>query len=319
LVLTNSTDETATFLGRKLAISSVPFVRLDTDTLTETVKLTTHRSRTQIELKRARYFPDTFSSVWLRRPEHLVVGTMPDAAEMAHVRREWFAALEGFLGMIPRDRWINHPINNASASHKLEQLSRARQLGMLVPETIVTQSQMRLLRFFKDNGGQIIIKPMSGGYLQRDKPELDTVIYTNAVSLSDIRNFPKVAACPALFQERIDKARDVRITIIDQDVHAVSLQANESDGTQRLDIRRNRMEDVKYEVIDLPNALRSTLLRYVQSYDLRFAAIDMAITSSGRWIFFEINPNGQWAWLDLTGVTNISGSFVSCFTRCSNS
>jgi len=32
-------------------------------------------------------------------------------------------------------------------------------------------------------------------------------------------------------------------------------------------------------------------------------------------IFFEVNPNGQWAWLDLSGGMNIAASFVKTFSK----
>ncbi|WAL96271.1 hypothetical protein [Streptomyces sp. Je 1-369] len=30
---------------------------------------------------------------------------------------------------------------------------------------------------------------------------------------------------------------------------------------------------------------------------LFFGALDFAVTPEGRWVFFEVNPNGQWHWL----------------------
>ena len=110
---------------------------------------------------------------------------------------------------------------------------------------------------------------------------------------------------------------DVRITIMDRDVHAVGLTASDNNTEQRLDIRRNDMQDVRYTPLQLSQALRMRILKFVASYDLRFAAIDMAIDHDDQWIFFEINANGQWAWLDLVGVSDIAGSFLRSFKRCS--
>ena len=290
---------------------------MDTDALTRLAKLSATARTARLELDDARYSPGDFSHVWLRRPERLFVKDVSDAAETHHMRQEWSAAFEGFLGRIQRDRWINHPADNACASHKLEQVSRAEKYGLLVPETLVTQSREELIHFFELNQGQVIVKPLTGGYLERDNPACDTVIYTNAVSPKDILAFSPFSACPTLFQERIDKTLDVRITVVDDEVHVVSLTAREPDGTQRLDVRRKRMEDVEYDVVDPPKELHARLVDYVRSYNLRFAAIDMAINTDGEWIFFELNPNGQWAWLDLAGVTNISESFIRCFKRCS--
>jgi D-alanine-D-alanine ligase-like ATP-grasp enzyme len=73
------------------------------------------------------------------------------------------------------------------------------------------------------------------------------------------------------------------------------------------------MVDVRYDSIALPDKVRESLLALVRSYDLRFAAIDLAVDRAGRWVFFEVNPNGQWAWLDLAGVCDIAASFVKVF------
>ena len=97
----------------------------------------------------------------------------------------------------------------------------------------------------------------------------------------------------------------MRVTIIGSHVHAISLVAIDS-GAQRLDIRRNNMEDVKYAPVQIPDSIRDQLLSYLRPYRLRFAAVDFVIDSTGQWIFLEVNPNGQWAWLDLAGVADIA-------------
>jgi glutathione synthase/RimK-type ligase-like ATP-grasp enzyme len=107
----------------------------------------------------------------------------------------------------------------------------------------------------------------------------------------------------------------MRITIVDDDLHAVSMTATDDRGEQRLDIRSNEMAGVKYEPIKLPSELEATIRRYVGSYQLRFAAIDMALDKAGKWVFFELNPNGQWAWLDQSGASDIAGSFIKTFQQ----
>jgi hypothetical protein len=111
----------------------------------------------------------------------------------------------------------------------------------------------------------------------------------------------------------IEKTCDVRITVIGQDVHAVELTAKELDGSQRCDIRRNNMDDVTYRTISLPLDVMASIKCLMGQYHLRYAAIDMAIGTDGKWYFFEVNSNGQWAWLDLAGITRMAYSFVKEF------
>ncbi len=71
------------------------------------------------------------------------------------------------------------------------------------------------------------------------------------------------------------------------------------------------MCDVDYAIIDLPSKIKHKLLEICQYYKLRFAAIDLAIDKNNNYIFFEINPNGQWAWLDLLGITDLASILIS--------
>ncbi len=84
------------------------------------------------------------------------------------------------------------------------------------------------------------------------------------------------------------KQRDIRVTVMDNDIHAVSLSGKENGEKQRLDIRRDNMRDVQYELTEMPDDVRRSVIRYHKSYGLRFSAIDMAIDQDGNWILFEI-------------------------------
>jgi glutathione synthase/RimK-type ligase-like ATP-grasp enzyme len=156
---------------------------------------------------------------------------------------------------------------------------------------------------------------MARGYVERPEDQTDTLIYTNRVLEDELDNLNDLQACPTLFQEYIDKHCDVRITVVDSCLCAVELLATDRDGTQRCDIRRNNMEDVAYRCIDLPEDVKFKILKIVEHYKLRFATIDMVIDTAGRWYFLEINPNGQWAWLDITGGMDIASYFVKSFSE----
>ena len=214
---------------------------------------------------------------------------------------------------ISSQRWINHPSSNAAASYKSEQLSRALKMGLCVPETLITRQPNALREFWGHCRGKVIAKPLIGGYLEREPAEADTQIFTNQVLQCHLENLDNtLPLCPTLFQRMVEKQLDVRIAVVDRQITVIGLKAGEH-GAQRLDIRRNDMNDVEYVPVALPDEIKKKLLLLLDSYGLRFAAIDMALDTHNRWIFFEINPNGQWAWTDLVGVTNIAKAFLASF------
>lgn len=52
----------------------------------------------------------------------------------------------------------------------------------------------------------------------------------------------------------------------------------------------------------------------MQSYGLRFGAIDMLRTTASEYVFLEVNPNGQWAWLDMAGATDSREHLIAALT-----
>lgn len=314
LVVTNGSDATANYLLARLTEAHVPFVRFDTNTALERVALSFKPGNPLLQIDGQWYQPDDFSTVWYRRPERLLSSQIPDTPEGKCTLDEWSESLEGFFAHIHRARWMNFPAANALASRKLEQLSNAQQLGLKIPDTVVTQDSGVLRTFFQKHKGEVIVKPLGRAYIERPDSECDSIIFTNPLQETDLDHLDDLAGCPTLFQQSIRKQSDIRITIVDDDIHAFELTAKDSRGQQRCDIRRNNMLDVTYRTIKIPHDVTVSLRLLIASYGLRFAAIDMAVATDGQWYFFEVNPNGQWAWLDLCGGATIYRSFVDSFS-----
>lgn len=314
IVLSNSLDVTSDYVCSRLEHEGFDYIRLNTDYLIEKTALLYKFNYFSLSIDNQTLIPDNVNSVWYRRPQPLKLpeGRRFEKGEQAHTLSEWSAAIEGFLSHIPTHYWINHPRNNASASSKLEQLSRAKKFGLTIPRTLVTQFFQEVIQFWTECNGKIVIKPISHGYIERDNPQEDTVIFTNEFTLDKLKENREVLyLCPTLFQEKVKKICDVRVNVIDNEVIATAIYASERDKLQTIDIRRNNMQYVRYKSIKLPYSLKISLLDICRSYNLRFAAIDMAVDTDYKWLFFEINPNGQWAWLDLEGVTDIGSILLN--------
>ncbi|MEO1496196.1 MAG: MvdC/MvdD family ATP grasp protein [Planctomycetota bacterium] len=314
LILTNSQDATANYLCPILSNEGIDYQRLDTDRVLDQAQLGFTDVQPWLEIEGVRLRPDEIHTIWLRRPERLRKRTGSEDVNSDFAVTEWTAALEGYLAHVAEERWVNHAAANAHASSKIRQLTLAASLGLRVPESVVTQSADVARQLAERWNGRIIAKPLSSAAVSgSDGSRL--LIFTNDVGLDDLEEDDCLAACPTLFQERIQKAIDVRVTVIDGNLHPVGLRAGDAPGNQRTDIRRNNMVDVIYESVTLPDGVRRRILELMSIYRLRFAAIDMAVSTEGEWVFFEVNPNGQWAWMDLAGATSIADSFLKSFSQ----
>jgi hypothetical protein len=315
LVLTNSNDSTADYLLSKVSDAGIPHLRLDTDRMLSDTRVAFTPGHARLCFDGIWYEPHSFSHVWYRRPEAIRSAAIPDSPEGRCALDEWSHAIEGVLAHVPFARWMNHPAANAAASRKLEQLTTALRNGLSIPDTLVTQCADAVREFAAKHGGLVVAKPLGRAYIERPDSEPDSLIFTNPVSQVDLRDLSDVSGCPTLLQQMIRKKSDVRVTIVDDAVFAIEMFAEDSDGNQRCDIRRNNMTDVQYRPIELPHMLAQRIRCLMEYYQLRFAAIDLVRSLDGEWKFLEINPNGQWAWLDLFGGCSIYAGFLAAFGK----
>lgn len=73
-----------------------------------------------------------------------------------------------------------------------------------------------------------------------------------------------------------------------------------------IDYRKYDFDNVKYEKVNLPNNVTEFCLALIKNYGLSFGEIDMIYTKKGEYVFLEINPNGQWLWLEIKSGYNLT-------------
>lgn len=307
LVLTTSDDPTADYLCRKVVDTGGATVRLNTDEIATTSTVFASGEVMRLDHGSQALEVEAVRAIWYRRPRPVTVPGRGDLAEQRFASLEWGAALEGWLALVPLARWINHPSRIMASSFKLEQLRRAERQGFEVPRWVCTDRRRDALSFWDSVGGEVIGKPLYAGVLERDRPFHDTHIYTSLVERWHLEEGEESLGAPTMLQERI-LGVDVRVTIVDRRV--VAFRLKRPDGA--VDVRRDNMRAVDYERVTLPRTLEDGLVGLTQSYGLRFGAIDMIETDRG-WVFLELNPNGQWAWLDLIAGADIYCSFLEAF------
>lgn len=122
------------------------------------------------------------------------------------------------------------------------------------------------------------------------------VIYTSRVNLSDLSD-----GFPWFVQRAITTIYDLTIVYVDGKQFGFTLERKLFSG---LDWRRSiglKEVDESWQQVTLPDALASAIHQFMTEVGLRFGRLDLltADCSCSRVWFLELNPNGQWAWLDL--------------------
>jgi hypothetical protein len=294
LVVTNRDDLTADWLILELEERQTLFVRFNTEDYPESAGLTWTPEGAHFTLSTGQVDLAQVDAIWFRRPVLPRVSGEGERAVWA--AREAREALDGVWRTYP-GRFVNRPECNQRASVKPEQLVRAARLGFTVPETLVTNEPDEAVAFLAAHP-RAVAKPLFSGRVPDGDSEglffttlLDDAARTAAASLG-----PE----PYLFQDFVDKEYDVRVTVIGDQVFAARIDSQTSDEA-RVDWRKGAQASA-HSVERLPDEVNERCLALLREYGLSFGAIDLAAVD-GDYVFFEINPNGQWAWVEqLTGL-----------------
>jgi len=239
---------------------------------------------------------EEITGVWYRRPGAVEVDPQIPEEVRGFARNEARAALDGLSRALWDRRWVSVPHLVEAAAHKVHQLRLAHSLGFQVPHSIITNDPDEALRFFAECQEQMIYKPLRLAMIT-DTSGGEHSIFTTLIDRDSIEeHLESIRLTPCLFQKYIEKAYELRINVIGDRVWAASIHSQEKERT-RVDFRTDT-EGCRHEIAYLDEKLERMCLELTHRLGLRMGNIDMIVTPEGEHVFLEINPNGQWAWIE---------------------
>jgi glutathione synthase/RimK-type ligase-like ATP-grasp enzyme len=122
----------------------------------------------------------------------------------------------------------------------------------------------------------------------------DYALFTVRVTRDELTDEACIA--PILMQEEVSKARELRVTVVGDQVFSCALYSQDHEETA-VDWRR-AISQVRHEATRVSADLERKLLNMTHDCGLTFGAFDLIETPSGDIVFVELNPNGQWAWIE---------------------
>jgi hypothetical protein len=222
-------------------------------------------------------------AVWLRRPSiPYLPATVSDIGDRRFARNEWRELVDGvFLSM--KARFVNSFLAQFGAV-KPRQLDAARRVGLDVPETMITSDQDKAAAFLHKHK-RVVHKAMSA------HPErlLDTRRWTE----QDRESLALLRLAPAIFQEEIAGPADIRTTVVGDRCFSASISSSPGRIDSRLDL------DASCECHDLPDDVEERLHSLMRELGLVFGTVDLRIDYNGRYIFLEVNPQGQFLYVEI--------------------
>lgn len=245
------------------------------------------------------YTSDFFDLIWWRRtPGHVL-------PEYLHEDDHSFAKGENtdfFRGLwsvaAPTTRWLHSPEVSARAENKFVQLNCASQVGLMFPETLISNDCAEIFGFIDKmhaESHKVIYKTFGpAGWKHGDGLKIK---YTNTVDRAALSNERMVRAVPGIYQKRLTKAFEVRSTFF-----------GDTEASVKIDSQRHALgvEDWRATVsasgmlspTELPRAIYLACLEIMRKLNIRLACFDFVVDPDGNYHFLELNQQGQFLWVE---------------------
>ncbi|SDT39325.1 ATP-grasp ribosomal peptide maturase, SAV_5884 family [Streptomyces sp. TLI_053] len=296
LVLTGTFDPTADLVIEELNRRAVPVFRADTAWFPSRLAVAAGLDgpagwHGELVTGRRVLDPAAVRSVYYRRPTPAEFPPEVPEEARAVAAAEARRGFGGLLAALPA-RWLPPPGRAAEAESKPLQLRVAAGCGLRVPRTLITNCPDRAREFAERIGGPVVYKPFAP--VRWTVGGRSVAVYASLLRPQDVGH-PSIATTAHLFQEWVPKAYEVRLTAVGRRLFAAEIHAGSE--AARVDWRSD-YDSLDYRVCEPPAAVAAAVHRMLEQLGLPYGAFDFVVTPAGEWVFLEVNPNGQYGFVE---------------------
>lgn len=282
LIVTSSFDVTVNYFINKFK-DRASFFRFNIDKL-ENYQINVINGAIEISYKNNLVNFNELDAIYYRKP------MMPNLSEYGSdfhqlMRKDietlLFGLVESFEG-----KCLSKPITLKKAENKVYQAYLAKKIGFNIPNFLITNNEKIGNDFIKREIS--IIKPLSlGKYYTQNSVG---IIHTNLIDCS--KKIENINLSPIYLQKYIEKDYEIRVTVVNENFFPVKIECKDS-----IDWRKMDDQVVNYSLIEISEELKEKCLELMKILDIKFGAFDFLVKESNTY-FLEVNPNGQWLWLE---------------------
>lgn len=251
--------------------------------------------------------------VWFRKPLILDPEKLPvEDKYRKYTHDAYKRSIQAVYSLLRDKFWVSDPWAILRANNKLLQQEIAHKRGLRIPETLVTNSAEDAKQFLADQKS-VVVKPLGAETVNENG--IGKAFYATRLSSNDVVDFSGLQVAPTIFQKDLVGCLDIRITVVGERVYACEIK-KVGDLAERTDWRTGILtENLVYTPHSLPNRLSAACISIVRDLKIKFGAFDFMLDCRGNYWFLEVNPNGQWGFIEEQCELPISNGFAELFTE----
>ncbi len=305
LIITNLDDFAADYLILKLMENEISYLRVNSEDISNWEITYSPSMGISLKFKDSNYNLSSVRGVYFRRAP-TIFNDFLNTKNSSFLWRESKEFFEGIYLTISAN-WINPIFETYKAERKLNQLSVAKNIGFRIPQSLVTNNPVELKKFISEK--KSIIKPISHG-LQISENSIFS-IYTHNIDKDLEFKLDELFETPIYVQERIQNKYDIRATVVGNEIFPVGIR---KDNDNEIDWRKPEITK-DYQIIELPSSVSDKCFEINKIFGLSYSAIDLILSDNGDYTFLEINPAGEWVWLEKELGIPISQKLIEELTK----
>ncbi len=233
--------------------------------------------------------------VWHRRPMFVLDRARLHPADREYAEESCRDLRDSMLATLAPDAfWVNPRHGRALAKSKPVQHGFAVKAGLHMPDTLYSNDPGDIRSFIREQGGKIVMKPLRAVPWQSDDNYF--MPYTAVLTEEKLVDDEMLRVAPAIYQALVEKAFEVRVTVIGRRIFAARIHSQQSRFGQ-VDWRKS-YGDLQMSAMQLPEAVEAACLSLMDRMGLVFGCIDFIVTPDGDYVFLEVNQMGQFLFVE---------------------
>lgn len=297
LILTKKIDIESDLLGIQFLKNGIDYIKITEEDIPLNFRFEFKVGKFNdsiLWLRNKKVIPDEIKIVLFRYFDLKFLNFYPVGIYQMYFAQQWYQAFNCIQVAIDA-LWINNPQRTFDAENRLNQLRSAQKIGFSIPETLITNEMEAAKKFFKRFRKSTIVKVLHHHEIFLNQRSFRFL--TNNIETSHISKFDELTYAPVIFQRKIENSSEIRVTVVNDKIFSCRISTTQEKHNFS-DLHKIKENDLIFSEISIGKKMEKLCINLSRKLGLLVSSIDFIEGKNGELFFLEINPVGDWNWIE---------------------